>query len=619
MSDFAQTSPVTASELSLAEWLKNLVINRDQQMVVYQAKGTRTQSDLAYAVAKHFQLPAQPVSKDGMRIFRQESRMLVLYDTLKGFWYSDFARLFNSDYTPELPAEKEAIQLATTFLKENRLLHEGMICDGAVVSMQEQVEGEKRDKRSTRPNHVCVDFRLSFKEINSFGPGAKVKVFVGHKGEIIGLYHAVPEFQEFKRVPAVSSAELGRSLQQKLRLPLENVRVGTAKLLYQVDSAAVDSRFIQPVYVFSLATITQGVRRPVPTVVPFTVTLPATKFAPVVSVANLPETTLEIKQGQTLSLECALQGGTPPFKFHWESSADGPLGEEAALKTNRLSVVYRERKLASHTVKVTVTDSLGLKDSYELLVKVSPEKPEQLPEPPKQEQPVGAGDPTVGVEWCNLYHGAPGLGDVSGTELSARGFKNYLKSLPGWSASFEWGNDVAWEQDFKFATAPGGGTDYNWADNVDFAYFCGHGSLGSFYFGSTVDDHQQTAQDSHWGDKRLKWIVLHSCQTMQANFAWTVWCDSFKGLHQMFGFHTTTFVSDILGGRFAYYMANFPLTMQQAWRLACQDSFDSSVQYAYIYAGQSGTDTFHDHLPGYGYVSPDPTHPNAWAYSRGSC
>jgi hypothetical protein len=235
-------------------------------------------------------------------------------------------------------------------------------------------------------------------------------------------------------------------------------------------------------------------------------------------------------------------------------------------------------------------------------------------------------DPYFGVEWCNVYHGFPGLADISGTDGSAQGFKNVMATLPGWSSRFDWGNDGAWEQDFKYASAPGGGTDSYWADNVHFAYFAGHGSPGSFWFGSAVDDHEMRAQDSRWGDSILNWIVLHACQTMRSNFGWTVWCDSFKGLHQMFGFHTNTEGSTPpLGSRFAFWMSFRVLPwidafdMQTAWKLACNECFDSSVEYAVIYAGQSGTDTYNDHLPGYGFVSPDPTSPSFWAYYRGTC
>jgi hypothetical protein len=134
------------------------------------------------------------------------------------------------------------------------------------------------------------------------------------------------------------------------------------------------------------------------------------------------------------------------------------------------------------------------------------------------------------------------------------------------------------------------------------------------------------AADAKWGDGLLNWIVLHACQTMRANFEWDVWCDAFNGLHQMFGFHTNTQGSTPpLGTRFALWMSlHFPpfwyaVDMQTAWGIACKECFDSSREYSVIYAGQSGTDTHNDHLPGYGHVSSDPTSPYFWAYYKSKC
>jgi hypothetical protein len=267
-----------------------------------------------------------------------------------------------------------------------------------------------------------------------------------------------------------------------------------------------------------------------------------------------------------------------------------------------------------------------MQDSHQVLVKVNPQAGAKLTEK-KISKPNDPEDPYVGVEWCNIYHGLPGLADISGTDASAQGFNNYIKGLPNWSSRFDWGNDNAWEQDFKFSSAPGGGTDSYWTDNVHFAFFAGHGSSGSFWFGSAVDDHEMRAQDARWGDGILNWIVLHACQTMRANFEWDVWCDAFQGLHLMLGFHTNTEGSTPpLGSRFAFWMTFkiFPWTdslfdIRTAWKLACMECFDSGMEYAVIYAGQSGTDTHNDHLSGYGHVSPDPTSPYFWAYYKGTC
>src|SRR4030067_173638 len=130
-----------------------------------------------------------------------------------------------------------------------------------------------------------------------------------------------------------------------------------------------------------------------------------------------------------------------------------------------------------------------------------------------------------------------------------------------------------------------------------------------------------TREDARWGNGILNWIVLHACETMRANFEWTVWCNAFKGLHMMFGFHTTTEGSTPpLGSRFAFWMTFRLLPwwdgfeMRTAWDIACSECFDSATEFAIIYAGQPGTDSDNDHLPGFGHISSDPSSPQYWVY-----
>ena len=411
-------------------------------------------------------------------------------------------------------------------------------------------------------------------------------------------------------------------MRRKLGHSTDELKIIEARLIYHAESCVLGRRFIQPAYLFRLESQAKSLRSRKAVPVHFELhPLPATSFAPRVEIET-DQAESPIQQGEILRIRCRIDGGTEPFDIRWHSDIDGELGSGSVLETKGLSVAHREGRITAHTLTVTVTDSNGMTDSQPMLLRVTPiDGAGKLSRSGEQE----GEDPYVGVEWCNIYN-TPGLPNISGTDDSAKGFKNAIRSLPGWSSRFDWGNAAAWEQDFKFATAPGGGTDSFWADNVHFAFFAGHGSSGRFWFGSTVDDHEMRAQDARWGDGILNWIVLHACETMQANFAWDVWCDSFEGLHQMFGFHTITQGSTPpLGSRFAFW-ASFrifswmdALPLRLAWKLACTECFDASQQYAMIYAGQAGTDTANDHLIGYGYVSLDPTAPNYWVYSRGSC
>ena len=611
-------------EQTLADWLEEVPERAVRNLRIYEAERRETPPEVARQLAKRFDLDGEIESHEDLHLIRQGKRVLVTYRKSGAFLFGDFARLYHPDYEPELPDEDEAREIAVSFLRENEWWPEGAVLAGVERGEFERAEGREREKRSVQANHICVHFRFSLDSIETYGPGAKVKVYVGHGGEVIGLFHAARKLHPYAEFAPLSRGELEEVLSRKLGIPLRGILLRQAMLAYMAESPVLDSRFVQPVYVFSLAAPVRNTRDGRTTVLEFeTHPIPATGFAPNV-VIDGPRGPRDVGQGDTLSLSCSVVGGKGPFKYTWESNVDGLLGDERALRLPKLSIAHRERRLTSHTVKVTVTDAHGNRDSHQICVKVHPEEgaPELASETPSTERDPG--DPYVGVEWCNLYHGsAP---DISGTDGSAQGFKNAMQALPNWSSRFDYGNDWAWEQDFKFATAPGGGTDTYYADNVDFAWFAGHGSSGSFWFGSTIDDHEMRAADARWGDGVLNWIVLHACQTMRNNFAWTVWCDAFEGLHQMFGFHTNTEGSNpSLGARFAFW-ASFRILpwmdafdLQTAWEIACSECFDSGRQYAVIYAGQTGTDTHNDHLPGYGHVSADPTSPYIWSYYKGTC
>jgi hypothetical protein len=611
---------------TLLEWLDDHSRQPQPDLAVYATRPPRVDRSVVDDIARHFAIQGEVQTEPDTYLIQQNKRALMVYRASGAFTFSDFNLLHERSYRPSLPSEAEAEKIAVQYLKKHHWWPEGAVLAGVHVGQFEQIGGAERQKRTLQPNHICVDFRLRIDDLNTYGAGAKIKVYLGDKGEVIGLFHAVPKIEKRLDRPAAAAPDLKATLQRKLNFPLKSIEVRDVTLAYLCESPLINTGFIHPVYVFTLAApIKTGRGRKSGLVEFMTHPIPATGFAPAVTI-DAPDGPLSVGQNEPLTLACQVSGGTAPFRYRWESSIDGVIGSEPVLKAEGLTIAHRAGRLAAHTIKVTVSDAHGYQDTHQVAVRVMPRQAAApraiaLGEPVRPDDPD---DPYVGVEWCNLYHGsAP---DISGTDASAQGFRAAMQALPSWSSRFDWGNDTAWEEDFKLAGAAGGGTDSYWSDNVHFAFFAGHGSSGSFWFGSTVDDHEMRAQDARWGDGTLNWIVLHACQTMRNNFEWDVWCDAFKGLHQMFGFHTNTEGSTPpLGSRFAFWMAFRMLpwmeamTMQQAWRQACSECFDASVEYAVIYANQAGTNTAADHLPGYGAVSADPSAPNMWSYYKGTC
>jgi hypothetical protein len=575
--------------------------------------------------AKELGIRAKPQEHAGLLVTAQNSRFFAHYPSSGAMWAGDFTKLHNPEYEAEVPSSRKSLQIASEYLREQGLLTEGRPARRVTEGTFERVEGEGRRTQHKWLNHRCVNLTQQIDGLECHGPGARTKVYIGSKGEILGMYHAPMRAKDYGEFPHRSERNMRRLLAAKLGVSLRKVELVRQQLVYHAESIVDFTRFVHPVYVYTLAGRSRRQRRK-STAVEFELhPIPATTFAPVVTLEAPRE---EVAAGSDVTMSCAIDGGTPPYRIHWESPIHGRLGDGKETRIHQIAAIERRGHLIPHTIRVTVVDANGMWDTHQVSLNVVPTAKGNV----AQLEPVAGtfkewgGANYVGVEWCNIYNGAPGLADISGTDDSALGFGDYIKSLSGWERRFAWGNNAAWEQDFKFATAPGGGTDTNWADNVHFAFFAGHGSSGNFYFGSTVDDHTMEAQHARWGDGMLNWIVLHACQTMRNNFAWTDWCDAFEGLHEMFGFHTNTQGSTPpLGSRFAFWSSfqipiHWPaLDLRTAWKVACTECFGSHREYAVIYAGQSGTDTHNDHLPGYGHVSADPTSPNYWVYYKGSC
>ena len=224
---------------------------------------------------------------------------------------------------------------------------------------------------------------------------------------------------------------------------------------------------------------------------------------------------------------------------------------------------------------------------------------------------------TIGIEWVNQYNGF--ASDLSNNDDNARGFYDTLDGIK----QFDYGNHLAWDQDFeqKGIGNPSAGTDDLYIDDVDIAFFSGHGSLNFLLFGrDDRDNARATNTEMQLGQGDLEHIVFDGCNALAFNGVFSRWgWPVFKGLHYILGFATICYDRKTRGKKFAQRL-NQGWTIREAWIKACKETEPSETKYAYLRADiKNITNTFTDQWHGKGAVSADPDNPNILYYLNGHC
>lgn len=244
--------------------------------------------------------------------------------------------------------------------------------------------------------------------------------------------------------------------------------------------------------------------------------------------------------------------------------------------------------------------------------------PPTLPEPPQQKRPlpgeevVAAAAPSPQA-FGRRDVGSEGTGPCSGlpyTGTNVASFNNRMSS-DGVVVQFTWLDSLAWENDWKDPSKAG--ADSTWVDDVDMAYWQGHGSPGGFSFSgcSSIDDTFLANTDALWGNRNVEWVSLFTCLILAEESGgqrwWQRWGPAFDRLHQINSFDTVSYHSAQHGGIFANYLlrAN-PMTVRQAWAQASIDDQPAQVTWATMGVISSGSlANWNDHFWGKGSVAPD--------------
>ena len=307
-----------------------------------------------------------------------------------------------------------------------------------------------------------------------------------------------------------------------------------------------------------------------------------------------------------------IAGGRRPYHVQWLSTNGVVPQGQATRRSMRYHLQGGGRSRAEHLM-VMVTDANGVAAQATTALAV----PRGLGAGPRPGAtavtPASLAVLDVGAEF--------NVTNWQCVQQSAAGFQSEFSSR-GYPIAFRWLAPSAWERDFR-DTVTKAGDDASYVDNVDLAWYTGHGSPGSFTFdNNTHDDGSIVPTDARWGDRDLEWLQLESCNVLQFTDGagtpiWSRWSQVFDGLHLLNGFQTTAacvtvgggtagaFSSWLLGKNFGFF--TFPaLRVRQAWAMMALSLEPPGRQYVTMGVfGAGGVTDYDDFFWGKGPVGPD--------------
>ena len=255
------------------------------------------------------------------------------------------------------------------------------------------------------------------------------------------------------------------------------------------------------------------------------------------------------------------------------------------------------------------------------------QSPPTQPRPDSNPAQLTAAPTTAAIASGDIDVGSEGTGECSGLPHTDENLDSFNDEFDdhGVPVRFSWLDSLAWETDFKDPSL--GGADTTWTDDVDLAYWQGHGSATGFYFTdcSNHNDNKLAHTDARWGNGDADWMSLFTCLVLDGVAGnspwWERWGPAFRRLHQINSYDTVANHSAVHGGIYADYLLDDAHRVRIAWALASIDTQPSDKKWASMGPGAAGGYVnIDDHFHGRGSVSPD-VYPNDitnYWYLRGS-
>lgn len=594
------------------------------------------------------------ILSSGNRTFEMDSRD-------GSMWYADYARLWNVSLGTSLPSLAECKRISDDFLVDADLLPgsvQYLNTGGANASAFNGAVGALLTKTLYRQ----VNYQRTLEGRPVRGPGGQISVMVGDGGDVIGFDWNWRAVQLHSTLPVIGFNSL---------LGLHGLSaddVANYSLHYYAGPDDEYQKFLFPVYEVRLRTEigdneSEAFRE-----------LSATEFSPMVTITTPADSSTYVA-GQAITFNCTASNGEGPYTFSWSSTIDGNLSDSQSFSTSALSAEVKQGEPVSHTVIVTVADANGLIGADSIQVTVT----ERQPVSPttvvivglvaialiafvlmrRKRGGIGAllfllilfscfvippmasaascpaasslddersgydtmsaydeGVKEIGIEWVGVTASPP----LPNSGINSGGFMEWMCTAGGYTGVFNFGEQEAWEEDFKYTSI--GGNDVGYIDAVDFAYYQDHGGPDGVAFSSMHDDKGLCYCECKWGDGDLEWIVLDACSPLawvnqDVKNVFERWGPALQGLHMICSFATGSSNVQTRGYAFAYYLTGawgLPvLPIYSAWFQACAATQDSACWSAVLYATESNDpwspqldDPINDHAHGFGNVCSDP-------------
>ena len=624
------------------------------EMIIPDVNASYAQS-LASSLFGIYDVLAEEV--EGLYVANWSNSYLEVDSTDGSIWFANYDKLWNISLGVGATTPGECSVLADEWLAENGLFpanafHTNIGNTSAIAYNIDS--GESLSK--ILQYHVNYEFTIG--EFPITGESAQVSVMMGEGGEIIGFdwkwrdikpdVHTTATLIEYESILDVYQIPTSSVLEHRL-----------AYTTVEGDG----NNFLFPVYEISrVETDDEG------NDVYYEGEYDATDYKPRVDIVSpQPSHSITVSPGQSITFDCEVEYGTPPYTYEWHSDYDGVLSTASTFSISTLSEPLKIDVVVPHAVTVVVCDSEGRRDSDVIAVTIDypqintgfnpvllaaaaafviaisfvlvkrkgsrvlpllimlfsafmlfPVISASSGMPGTREvaysPPTGAYDDNVrevGVEWIGLSHpNSPLYNNEENTE----GFYNWMGTIGGYSQEFNWGEYSAWEEDFKDASF--GGTDTVWIDAVDIAYLHSHGGPTSISFTAYErDQHFLNFTELRLGDGDLDTLAIDACKPLawedkHGNNVFERWGPALQGIHQVCSFATSSTNSANTGTGFGIYLTGYftipSLTIVNAWFRTCLETESSDKVSAVFYATKS-TNPYQPQLD-------DPIHDHAYGF-----